>query len=909
MQEQANRVVVTDEELKKRLEDYLVAQICQGGERDVRDWLSNEVDGESFSGVLHRNKTTKKIDWVAFQLEKALFKYMKSLVDGFSSEEKSYLEETAMGRKRVVVPTYTMDEATVCLNQLIYQKTVYAQERLDALLMEHLGQEQYAAMWEAAGVDVSETQPMTTQLPTRFNRLLPVWRLYYKDPVVFTERRWVNSLQNASKSSFALHMARMLPRRGEHIDLTGGVAAAFTRASQEIEAHKNDLVQRQQECLDSLRTSLTGGLAQFGQVPEGVEQVAYQSATGRAIYEETVRRCKELANLEAEKEFMTQYHSLHNLQAMKPVDKLVAFVEHSGNEEVIPIDGMMELRYHVEFLRQLLPEYCREMALDLLLRANHVTPEGQLRSLGEAQRREIGEDIAGRLAVKLGSLFNRLEKLDCAEAKRSSVIGDLAKIRRILLKKLRLLTPQVRRAEEISLEEDRSFARQHGYEHDLQKRRLLILAGFVPNEEGVEVNSFADLLALYEPTQVTEQQLSRLVNGGFTDKSQLLYRAVKQSDRPDRIEQFLLLLNEGTAVDSREDDVQLLAWAHEKTVEGDEGTDEQAINWQVYALLVGAKKLFEEGNQNHFLQSGVRRILAAVRRCSGVRSIDGANPYQARDGLLVANILRRLTLSLYLRRLNKDAVHTSPLFQQLCAIWEYLGTDTLTPQILPGARYPVDQRRLKSAILRATLMTFKVAEYTLADSLREHLLRSTPESSRVATREQVEYGREISAYKARVEERRRALVYMQRLFQAQLRFLQDGGNADIAAQMRVLMNGPLELEVPAQLQIEDDEGQGEAAAANQQDVRVDAGQRHVEAVGGNQVDENHQGEGQGGAPAANIAQPAVRDGVADGAAQVGIFAAPLAGAANDGAADEGAEEGVEEEQEDVRSRSQSSGSR
>ncbi len=72
MQDQANSVVVTDEDLKKRLEDHLVRRVCQGGGQEVRDWLSNEMDSDSFSAVSHRNRTTKKIDSIVPQLERSL---------------------------------------------------------------------------------------------------------------------------------------------------------------------------------------------------------------------------------------------------------------------------------------------------------------------------------------------------------------------------------------------------------------------------------------------------------------------------------------------------------------------------------------------------------------------------------------------------------------------------------------------------------------------------------------------------------------------------------------------------------------------------------------------------------------------------------------------------------------------
>ena len=749
---------ITNETLSEQLMSYLKRSVNDVDQGTLKDWVPDSFAQTVPIAVSHRNRTTKKIQDIISGQEKAILRYLKSLIEGFllPSDQKNYvLTSPLTGRDSIPFPIHSLPESNECLTQFIREKRNHYQESFEALVADLRSNPDYRQMWHVGDRDIAQMEPEVYQTGP-VDMILPVWRSYNEAPRTYGEPAWNRSAKREKVFSVMADPMRRAVRRGSALDLNENREIAFERTSDELTARKNRLLTEVREKRAELTQELVDGLARFNAAAPGLQEEG-QQAVSKALYNRCCVICSEIASLEAEIRYVLRYESLHQMQAMSPLAKLIVLVQKSGRDKKIPVKTMGELRDHIEFLIENLRDYFKEATKDLLLRANVVNVIGESVVLEDADKLVLGFQMAEHVENALKELLNRLQAMNFAEVRRTAVKNEL----RTILKKLSSM--QVEFSGAAVRDENANKAAQDeigtllSQEEGQKKGRKETLVELAPGGEGLdpdEIMNFSQLFDLYHKTGVTSAYLQGRYGEGSSDKSKLLHFAI-DTERSVRH-----LLNEGACVDFRVGAVQTLARAYNTLQIRQERTAEQGQSWRVFALLSGAKQLFESQGHPHWLSEQVNRVLENVR---SVTQVSALRYYEDRDGELVKTLLRRLILSLYLGEASKETIENSPIFEKLVEIWAYLGIAIKTPQMLPGESGGGDLEKLRAVILNATLAMFATPQYAAAKNARDHILYSTPVERRLPVADCLAYAQEI--------DRVAVLQAVQRVLQPQIRRL------------------------------------------------------------------------------------------------------------------------------------------
>jgi hypothetical protein len=169
---------LNNEDLEKRLIHHVVEHLARGAKADVAHWIPDS-DQKNKSQLSNTLATSLKALELADANAKQVCNYLLRLIGGFlqDSKERTYLAVGGLlaNRSRVEFPTYTLDETTKCVTWLVDRRAASHEQRFAELIETHLGQEQYAPMWQAARVSVtyltSTSRKSHEQSPTH-NHLL-----------------------------------------------------------------------------------------------------------------------------------------------------------------------------------------------------------------------------------------------------------------------------------------------------------------------------------------------------------------------------------------------------------------------------------------------------------------------------------------------------------------------------------------------------------------------------------------------------------------------------------------------------------------------------------------------------------------------------------------------------------------
>lgn len=795
-----------DSKFRGKLAEYLTERMREGDYDTVFDWVPDSFQGSMLSDISFRTRATKKVKLALSSTEENILTYFSSLIRGFLQldENKRYLVSslTDVG-ERIVFPIYHINELRECLAQFQAQKPSDYHDTLRELVKNVLGDDKYVDLWQAGGIADMVLPPRSDGQAIRPGQVAPsqplappVWRAYGESPRSHQDPEWLASLTHPKSVDLNSDPMRVSVPAGGN-DLNGNRQIKYDEHTGMLLKKEKELRSRQEKMRKKLIRLLNGAVVnQFfkqrnnSEAMEAAEAVEAgvdievielveaeeaggggEAATGvdpeiRALHTKCRRLCEKIAKLAASTNYWRRVRMLHDMQLVPTLGRLKRIIGESERGRLIPVKTTDELRYHIHFFMQHLQQYCEESMRQVLLRASWVDAQSVVKEVTKFQKSEMGSHADTFLRNKLRKVFDKLYRLNPTHKTRAESEREL---RKILVTVDNLLNEV---AELAQTDANVSEAAENEFRHcqdatTLQKvRRRDVLVQLAPIDTDPDsIESGEQLWALYEGTGLTREGLLELYETGFSDISRLLHLALQHVDRADREKLILHLLSQGALVDYAVDGVHALSRAYDPIFKGREAEDGiRSLNWRIFALLSGAKQLFESIEGKQWLATSVQAVLTAVQGVhqDGVATRQGV-PYQARDGALVEGLLRRLFLTTFLDAVNKQTIRSSIFFQLLCGIWEYLDVPIQTQQMLPGESHSVSCQELEKAVLPAVMAIFssRLSLYREAQAAKQTLLTRTPEGERVPQPERDAFRDEVNRYDIR-EEKKQELDDMRR---------------------------------------------------------------------------------------------------------------------------------------------------
>jgi hypothetical protein len=727
MQNPAERL--SDENLEEQLVDHVVEELARGNKEGVAHWIPDvhQQDKRQLSNTL---TASLQVLQLADANAKRVCSYLLAVIGGFLQDfsERSYLKPLRDSDEPSVVefPAYTLDETTECVTRLVDRRAASHERRFRELIDTHMAQPEYAAMWEAVGINASYGEGPAVR-KCDFTSVLPrVWGACPDMPKSFEDREFVQGQGRKSALSLHLHLARQTGHKGSYFDLEADRVAAFAAVTTDLERQQAAVTDQlqQMDTPEGVQAQLDQALAGFNTAADATEAAI---ATAMSAYSKCYHWCNKVAELEAERDFLSQIISMHSFQQLSPLQKLTQFMSDARDPaRLIPCSQVVELRYHVEFLLENLVAYCTQECVNPLVRASALSDHGEVANLNEQQKARQGRDIGEYIEQMLQPLLARVRSIDYAEANRAEVEVEL----RSLVPKIDAKQQEFDRAID-ECGERYMAARKANTLIELQRiaesrsrlNKLIELAPAGPRPESIR--GADQLVALYQGSDVTEAKLRELLAVGLSKDSHLLQQVAQHSEWPERLSLAAHFLARGALVDYREAGVQTLARAYGAAVGNAEanGLRIQDADMRFMAVLEGGKRLFRHAaaDRMSWLSRTSRAVFGVVSTKTGI----AVERYEQKYGVLVNNLLRQLLLSLYFENVNERAIQASPFFQDLCRLWGYLSSPLQTVQLFLGERHSFsvgELNTLKKSLLGVVKSAFRDIVYNDAMTLRDRMI-------------------------------------------------------------------------------------------------------------------------------------------------------------------------------------------
>jgi hypothetical protein len=709
-------------DLEKRLTEHVTEQLALGNREAVAHWIPDSYEKSKLQ-LYNTLSTSFQVLQLANANAERVCRYLLAVMRGFlqSPLERTYLKPLGAREEPSAVefPTYTLDETTRCVMWLVDQRAASYERIFAELVQTHLNQEQYATMWS-----VAEINPIYLEGPTvrtcDFAYALPrVWGASPARPQAFEDRDLLQAQGRRASVSLNIHLAR-----GQfHVNRERG--QAFTEVTQDLSQRLAVIRSQLQQVAtpDAMQAELAQARDNFDAAPDRV-------AMATSAYSKCYHWCNQLAKLQVERDFLNQLVSMNGFQQLSPLQKLTPLMSEFNDDRPISCSGVMEFRYHVEFLIEHLVAYCQKVCIAPLVRANSLNTKGEVLCLTEEQKRRQGVFIGEYVEKMLKPLFDRLRAIDYAEANRSKVEAEL----RLLVDKIRAQADAFSQAVNEYGEHYLSANRQSGHIQNthIEQRRARFMKLMECAPAGVQrpeppYDDILHLTLLYQGTEVTEAKLRELLDGGLSNDNHFLQLVAKYGDWPGRLSLINYFLARGAVVDYVEAGVQTLARAYGTAVRYAEANNLQPRipDMEVIALLEGAKRLFPQDPADIF--SWLSEITYGIFRVISAKTGIAVAHYQEKYTTFVTDLVRRLLLSLYVGPVvNKRIIKASPFFQNLCGMWDYLATPLQTVQLFLGEKHALDAgelNQLKRALLDLVRNSFRNMMYKEVKALRDKMIR------------------------------------------------------------------------------------------------------------------------------------------------------------------------------------------